>query len=267
MKPDSSCGIEICSPVSKGWRGIHQICRVVEALGDKGIAADSRCSFHVHVGVSDLSIDQVASVVAHWIKCEPIFIDSFPPRRKSSKYCQSISASDLYEIEDPISSDGILSRIAKLKYLTLCIKHYMMEQNRRDSLEFRLAEEVACGDASFAKNWIRLCIQFVEETSKLPLPPDYSPGDRFSGLCSLDVGDVLAILGLDRPKISLGLKEMGDWLLRRLRDNTGRSDDRSIWGDSFRNPAYKDLIRLCEGRDLPTAKEMRQMIYHEDYRY
>ena len=58
VKPDSSCGMEICSPVSKGTSGLEVICNVVDLLKlDPIVQADERCSLHVHVEVSDLSSD------------------------------------------------------------------------------------------------------------------------------------------------------------------------------------------------------------------
>ena len=33
IKPDRSCGMELCSPVAKGWLGLKNICEVSEALG------------------------------------------------------------------------------------------------------------------------------------------------------------------------------------------------------------------------------------------
>ena len=37
VKPDSSCGIEVCSPVSKGWKGLKEICHVVEEFYNENL--------------------------------------------------------------------------------------------------------------------------------------------------------------------------------------------------------------------------------------
>src|SRR5581483_10670413 len=32
LKPDNSCGIEVCSPVTQGWYGLRKICRIIEVF-------------------------------------------------------------------------------------------------------------------------------------------------------------------------------------------------------------------------------------------
>src|SRR2546423_1143033 len=62
IKPDSSCGMEVCTPVYKGWAGLKRACEVVEAFHrDPKIKVDNRCSVHIHIEVADLSNDQLAS--------------------------------------------------------------------------------------------------------------------------------------------------------------------------------------------------------------
>ena len=83
VKPDASCGIEVCSPVFKGRRGMDEICEVVDSLGgDDKIKSGLDCSFHIHVEVADLMLKQVAVILAYWIKCEAVFLDSVPKDRK-----------------------------------------------------------------------------------------------------------------------------------------------------------------------------------------
>ena len=98
LKPDRSCGIEVCSPVSKGWEGIKSICNVVDLFEKTPqILADGRCSLHVHVDVSDCATEEVAKILYWWIKCESVFLDSVPFSRKKNRYCQCIGMTDLFE--------------------------------------------------------------------------------------------------------------------------------------------------------------------------
>src|SRR5688572_42655 len=115
VKPDSSCGIEVCSPAFKGWTGLKQVVKTIDILeADPKILVDDRCSFHVHVNVMDClsrikrtgmgfnssgyewskSYD-LAAILAWWTKCEPVFLDSVPADRKRSRYCMAIGSTDL----------------------------------------------------------------------------------------------------------------------------------------------------------------------------
>jgi hypothetical protein len=40
VKPDSSCGIEICSSILKGWRGLASLIKVIASFREAGIKAD-----------------------------------------------------------------------------------------------------------------------------------------------------------------------------------------------------------------------------------
>ena len=74
VKTDASCGIEVCSPVTRGWYGLKRICQVIDMLSDDPhISAGRDCAFHLHVEVKDLDDYQRGSILAHWIKCEPVF--------------------------------------------------------------------------------------------------------------------------------------------------------------------------------------------------
>jgi hypothetical protein len=51
-KPDSSCGIEVCSPPVRGLGGLEKVGNVVDKIAAKGnILSDNRCSLHVHVEI------------------------------------------------------------------------------------------------------------------------------------------------------------------------------------------------------------------------
>ena len=44
LKPDASCGMEICSPICKGNHGLKRLCRLVDAINDDSkIESDARC--------------------------------------------------------------------------------------------------------------------------------------------------------------------------------------------------------------------------------
>src|SRR5690606_32495674 len=112
VKPDSSCGMEVCSPPAKGWRGLKELLKAVSAISeDKNILVDNRCSLHVHIEVADLTQDQLCSFLAHYIKSEMVFLDSVPPDRKRNRYCQCIGISDVFQVNEPFNANTLCKKL------------------------------------------------------------------------------------------------------------------------------------------------------------
>jgi hypothetical protein len=220
-KPDSSCGLEVCSPVLRRDE-VGEVLRAVEAL--KPFSLDHRCSFHVHVDVKDLIPAELCSVLAWWVKCEHVFLDFAVPLRKSNKYCRCIGATDLFSISDEVSLDHLVRRLGN-KYLSLNTFH--MVEGRRKSVEFRLGE--AADNADFVENWISLVLRFVDASvSSLP-PDDYG---------WLDPEDIFEFMEFDR----LGLKNLRSWFLNRLIRNC--EFGKGMWSPSSRHHVLQKYISM-----------------------
>ena len=235
VKPDSSCGIEVCSPVSKGWKGLKDICRVVEGFSnDELIVADERCSLHVHVEVADLSERELASVLYYWIKCEPVFLDSVPHERKSNRYCQFIGLTDLIEHDAEMSPSLLISRLGNVKYYSL--NTYHLKKGKRETIEFRIIGNSGCLDPFLIKNWVRLIVHFINVTSKMGIPGHYVEGDPWSSFLWLDAKDVFRLLGFwdSNKTLTEGVKQTRDWFLARLKKNGSLLDCDGFWSTQSR---------------------------------
>lgn len=159
-KPDSSCGIEVCSPVLDDF---SEVKKVVEILSKNNkIQADHRCSLHVHLEVLEKDI---SSVLGWWVKCEHLFFDSVPDTRKLNKYCQCIGLIDLSE---NLSSNDLIYFLGSNKYYSANCFHFL--RKNRLSIEFRLAGNDACLDIFYIINWIKLLQHFVEKSIKINFP-------------------------------------------------------------------------------------------------
>ena len=248
IKPDSSCGIEICTPVLKGWSGLMETCKVIDALGaDQKVHADDRCSFHVHVDVSDLSENEVATIITWWVKCEPVFMDSVPISRKKNQYCQLLGQSEIFDkLEDGFhSNDYLIRRLGLCKYYTINTYHYY--NNKRKTIEFRIMDGECCLDPWAAKNYIRLLIHFIERCLKKGMPNNYFPGDKWSGYCWLDPRDVFDFLGFNKESdISSGARQVYEWFLDRLNLNCNYSTNSGIMGSSARKHAQQEIDEMCD---------------------
>lgn len=219
IKPDSSCGLEICSPIYRNWRGINKVCKVVDAFRkDPNIIVDQRCSVHVHVEVADLSLVQVASVIAHWVKCDAVFLDMVPNHRKMNRYCQFLAMHDIFDTDIYMSPEDIILAVGDVKYYTMNTHQWQRSDGKRKTLEFRIIEGEGCKDPFLIKNWLRLLLHFVEMTARRPVPPPYVKGNPWSWVCLLDPEDVFKLLGfaVNQYELSNGLTQTRNWMLARL---------------------------------------------------
>lgn len=267
IKPDSSCGLEVCSPVSKGWVGLKEICQVVELFRtDPRIKADARCSLHVHVDVSDMCqkqtdrggnpifggriqpTDALGTVLAYWVKCEPVFLDSVPAPRKRNRYCQCIGMCDVFDHEAVYSPQDIIQRLGQQKYFTINTFHLV--QHKRTAIEFRIVENEGCRDPYLVKNWVRLLVHFIEVAKRHPFPRPYEKGDRWSSLLWLDPEDVMTLLGfVGGYELSRGLEQTRNWFLARLNKNLS-SPLSGVWSEQGRSISRMQIDRMVSNLGL-----------------
>lgn len=268
VKPDNSCGIEINTPILKGWRGLEALLKVVDALGKSNIKADQRCSLHIHVNIADLSLRQVAAVVAYYIKCEPIFFDSVPAHRKNNRYCQPLGMTDLFSHDFCMDPEDLISRISGVKYYSLNAYHFMRgggfsaDNPRKKTLEFRIIENIACIDPLTTKNWIRLILHFVEMTKDKPLPSRYRAGDQWSSLLWLNPRDVFSLLKFD-GELSDGLTQVKNWFIQRLLDNGYNSGLPGVWSNEGRMSAREELSAMVPPKSYDETSD--ELVFGEKY--
>lgn len=174
-KPDSSCGMELCSPVLDESR-VGELCSVLDALAaDSVLTAGPNCSLHVHVDVSPFirdvpeSSDALCSILAWWVKCEPFMLDSVPERRRNSRFCRCIGFTDLFDHEEKIVPCLIVGKL-KDKYLSLNTHHLV--GRKRSSIEFRILEGTK--DSLLVSSWVAFISNFMERSISLGTPQDYT---------------------------------------------------------------------------------------------
>lgn len=267
VKPDGSCGIEVCTPVLKGWKGLINTCQVVDGFNrDVKIKSDHRCSFHVHIDVSDLNEKQMASIITWWIKCEPVFLDSVPSCRKINQYCQFLGQMDIFDnIENGFISDELLlQKVGFCKYYSINAFHY--KKNKRKTLEFRIMDHECCLDPWMTKNWIRLILHFVERSFKR-MPFEYEFGNKWSGYCWLDPFDVFEFLGFsDQYDLSPGLNQVRSWFISRLKSQSKNTGLRGIMSNRARRISHEQIDKLYEELKSESTISLEEEIYHSNFR-
>lgn len=240
VKPDGSCGMEVCSPVSKGLYGINQGANVIAAFRDSRVVhADTRCSLHVHVDVSELPTDSVAAILAHWVKCEYVMLLAMPDHRKKNRYCQPIGMSDLLQADSNLSPEAVINWLGMYKYYTANAFHY--KNGKRPTLEFRIADEEACKNPVYYRNWHKLILHFVEMAVLKGMPKPYKKGDPSTGYLWLTPHDVLSFLNFeDEVDLCDELKETRNWFVSRIMKYS-HSTLGGIWDDKvFRGAAKRN---------------------------
>jgi len=269
LKHDMSCGLEINSPVFKGRYGLEKLVRVVEALSkDPKIRANHQCSLHVHVGIGDLEIEQLAAVIAYYIKCEHVFFDSVPDYRKNNRYCQLIGMTDWFSTDFEMDPLEIINRISQSKYGSINAFHFVRGggfitgNDRRQTLEFRIAENNACVDPYFVKNWIRLLLHFIEVTKDRKIPRQYSEGDQMSGLAWLDFPQVYRLLKFDL-ELSPGMQQVRQWFMDRITKNGQPTTCSALWSEVGRSVCRNQFTEIS--RKLPRINDYEDALYGEKW--
>ena len=265
IKPDGSCGMELCSPIYKGWYGLNKICQVADTLKNNKVKADYRCSLHMHVDVSDLLVSEIANIIAYWIKCELVFMDAFTDLRKNNRYCQCIGVSDWIQSDTEITPEELVKLFGLQKYITINTYHY--NKGKRPTVEFRIADNDFCLNSYFLKNWVKLIIHFVEMSKKLPFPGKYITGDPWSSFLWLDPKDVFKLLNWDgRFNLSSGMQQTRNWFIARIIKNLGNSavNIHSLPARKIANSQMLDIVDEYIGRDNFNIDELiNPSNYHE----
>lgn len=243
VKPDASCGMEVCTPIMKGWTGLREVCQVVELLSkNPRIEADRRCSLHVHIDVSDCSNYDIANILRFWIKFEPVFMDAMPDQRKRSRYCQYIGMWDWMNTDRVITPNDLIELLGKNKYFS--VNSYHLYKKNRQTIEFRIGEAEMCRNPFAVKNWVRLLIHFVEVFKNTKSSYyQYVEGDVWSSFLFLDVDDLMAMLF--PGELSPGLQQVRNWFLARMVMHIV-SDLKGVYNGNARRANIKKLLKITE---------------------
>jgi hypothetical protein len=176
LKPDSSCGIEICSPPMRGKKGCLDFYEILKIfVNNSNLESDERCSMHVHFEIEDFSTTEIANLIDKWINCEPLFFLLTASDRWLNQYCIPLGISHNFDNENPLSVFTALDKLSEYKYYAINLYHYV--KNRKKTIEFRCMGGDACVIPEDAFNWIKILMCFVERCkgNKLldPINPEY----------------------------------------------------------------------------------------------
>lgn len=166
VKPDSSCGFEVCSPILKSKNDLFELKEIIKSLRKNGsFSSDKRCSFHVHFELNDTSNNFLSNMIISWIKLEIFLYLLLPNYRKQTNYAQILSLSPLFfhnsnRLESfKLNQETIINHIKEYKFYSINLYHF--KKSNRNTVEFRIMDSSACLNEEYAFSWISLLNNFM----------------------------------------------------------------------------------------------------------
>jgi len=208
-KTDSSCGIELASPVLSGPSQLKIAAEVLIALENKNrFNISENCGQHVHVEINDFSTEQAGILAAYWMKIEQFIMNGTPEHRRTNDYCKMLTKNNSNILANhSYSPENVLRDMANGR-------HAINFQNRtnRGTVEFRFGEMTF--NSEVIKNRVRFLIWFVEICKILP------PPKNLNWMTPKQVLHTFNLLENTNSKIkytySPAIQSMRKWLLSRF---------------------------------------------------
>jgi hypothetical protein len=187
---------ELVSPILVGGNGLQSVNRVVSALSNLQLQVNKSMGFHVHVDVSELSLQELIKVCQNFIKYEDI-IDTFmpPSRRSDSPECDQYFRSNKEGLHQDTNKQrhyalkacGDVASLARKmnregRYYKLNLQNLVT--GRQPTLEFR--QHSATINYNKIGAWVRFCVALVRNSARLPSPTPFRESrtldDKFDAL-------------------------------------------------------------------------------------
>lgn len=241
LKPDASCGLEICSPVLTGNEGLNNISAVIEALmGSNKASSDERCSLHVHVEIEDYDAKDLVNLFRLWLKNELFFYFLTSPNRWLNSYCQPLGFSYPVETLEKAKFHEIFELLGSYKYFAINLFHY--KKGKRKTIEFRIMGNKACLDPWEAQLWCRLLLCFVHRVKE----KNFDAFDNQS-LYYTKAKETLQFLNLQEFSYN---QELVMWIIEKL---SHLVDNKTLFDKSFSKRYIWEEIISNSQEDLANA--------------
>lgn len=195
---DDATGCEIVSPILHGDEGLRQARIVADACLMAGCKVDVKCGFHVHVGVGDCTVKQIANVAICYLWFETFF-DHIMPRSRRASHNQFIRSNrskfggygtealnaGIASIKNSLLVTANLTKRAQMVNLAQVVTGgYSVEDNRSGARYYKLnllpclayktvefRQHSGTIEADKIVHWIKLCVAFVDKAiSSKPRP-------------------------------------------------------------------------------------------------
>lgn len=168
LKPDSSCGIEVCSPPLRGVYGLKSIYNAIKALTEKNISADKRCSLHVHIEIADFEDQDIINLLSAWTSHELFFFFLTNIDRWMNPYCQPMGFYvDFSCFSNKMTKENVLDLFGNYKYSAINLGHYKNQKSNKKTIEFRIMGNEGCLCPDTAVIWCKILLCFVDNVKNM----------------------------------------------------------------------------------------------------
>lgn len=162
---NGNSGIEVVSPILRGEGGMLALKRVADALNTAGATANKTCGLHVHVGASDLNIDEIKMIVKRYAEHESV-IDSFMPVSRRGDNNFHLKGMGYWMHTYATALAGCTNTAAILnrswdRYFKVNLAAYV----RQNTIEFR--HHSGTVSSTKIENWVLFVLNFVEVSRQL----------------------------------------------------------------------------------------------------
>lgn len=156
LTTDSSCGLELVSPVLHGFEGLNAVRKALEVLAANGVVVDNSCGLHVHHDAADFSVASMKRVVKLYSQFEGVIDQLHDESRRANmnSYCQSMTRIGEYFYEQA-NVERLISSIND-RYYKVNLHAYTVH----GTIEFR--QHAGTLDADEAVRWIILSQAILE---------------------------------------------------------------------------------------------------------
>ena len=163
-------GFEIVSPVLHGEQGLAEAMTVAEALSDAGATVNRTCGFHVHFDASDLSVDDVKTIIRRYADHETEIDAIMPPSRRGTAnfYCNTLAGISFGRLMRATTINE-MANIMGSRYF----KVNLMSFQRHGTIEFR--QHSGTVNATKIANWVRFLGQFIDNSKARNTPAVSAP--------------------------------------------------------------------------------------------
>jgi hypothetical protein len=247
IKPDSSCGIEVCSPPMRGKNGIAEIKKVVTTLSSHpNVKADSRCSLHVHVEIADFTENQIVSLLRNWVRFEPVFFILCNPGRWLNQYCIPVGLFSEFDSRQNFFYSNIMHRFSEYKYYSVNLFHY--GKGRKKTIEFRTMGSEGCLNPEDAENWLKILLCFVDFCG-------HQAGFPSANLSYGDPSELFEFLHLN--KYFVKDNEILYWIIEKLSCVVDKSDNDYYIGSRY---FWESYLKINQAEFKTIIERLEKML-------
>lgn len=207
IKPDASCGLEVCSPPDNHKTLFPQLYKVIETFSkDIYIQSDLRCGFHIHFEIADFEESHILNLVENWINFEHFFFFLTSENRWLNRYCKPLGFYYGFDHKKVLTAKRCLDILGNNKYFAINFYHYL--SGKRKTVEFRILSNEVCKDPDEAINWSKLFLCFIERCKSFQRDSDVVTNFSYR-----DIDEIYEFLDLDNY---FNTDEIKQWIISKL---------------------------------------------------